>query len=454
MREKDKFILDIKRLGINGEGIGYYNKLAIFVNDAIPGEGVDIEITKVEKNMAFGKVLDYKKKSPNRVEPLCPYFKDCGGCNVLHINYEEMLKLKRDLVIESIQRYTKINYKTFEIRPTQASPKPTNYRNKSQVPVRRNIDGNYETCMIKAKSNELISVSDCLVNDEIINRLNKEILKIADELEIPPYLPKYNRGVLRYLAIRVNKKGEAMVCFICYEKNEKIKELAKKVINLENVISVYENFNTGTKATELYGEVTNLLEGKEFLIEQIGNIKYQLTPKTFFQLNTLQAENMFNAVLKACKLSKKERVLDAYCGVGAIGLYLAKMAREVVGIESNPDSIKAAIANAKLNKINNAKFIEGDATALLPEMVENGEVFDILVADPPRTGLGNDFINAIIKSNVKRFIYVSCNPSTLAKDLEQLKNNYKINSITPFDMFPGSVHVETVCCLSRKNFEK
>ncbi len=182
MKEKDKFILDIKRLGINGEGIGYYNKLAIFVNDAIPGEGVNVEVTKVEKNMAFAKVLEYKKKSINRIDVKCPYYKDCGGCNVLHIKYEEMLKLKRDLIIESLQRYTKINPKSFEIRETIASPKPFNYRNKSQVPVRKNLDGFYETCMIKAKSNELINVKDCLINDELINKLNKEILNIADEL--------------------------------------------------------------------------------------------------------------------------------------------------------------------------------------------------------------------------------------------------------------------------------
>ncbi len=451
MREKDKFILDIKRLGINGEGIGYYNKLAIFVNDAIPGEGVNVEITKVDKKMAFAKVIDYKKKSPNRVEVPCSYYKDCGGCNALHIKYEEMLNLKRDLVIESINRYTSINSKSFEIRPTVASPKPFNYRNKSQVPVRRNLDGNFETCMIKAKSNELVKVEDCLVNDEIINRLNKEILKLASELEIPPYLAKYSRGVLRYLAIRVNKKGEAMVCFICYEKNEKIKELAKRVIKLDNVVSVYENFNLSTKATELYGEETKLLEGSEFLIEQIGNIKYQLTPTTFFQLNTLQAENMFNQILKLAKLSRKERVLDAYCGVGAIGLYLAKMAKEVVGIETNPNSVLAAKANAKLNKINNAKFIEGDAKELLPQMIDNNESFDIIVADPPRTGLGEDFINAILKAEIKRFIYVSCNPSTLAKDLELLKDKYKISSITPYDMFPGSVHVESISLLVRKD---
>ena len=451
MKEKDKFILDIKRLGINGEGIGYYNKLAIFVNDAIPGEGVNVEVTKVDKKMAFAKILEYKKKSPNRIEAQCPYYKDCGGCNVLHIKYEEMLKLKKDFVIESLQRYTNINPKSFEIRETIASPKIFNYRNKSQVPVRKNLDGNYETCMIKAKSNELINVKDCLVNDEIINDLNKKILTLADELGIPPYLAKYNRGVLRYLSIRVNKKGEAMVCFICYEKNEKIKELAKRVIALENVKSVYENFNNSSKATEIYGPITNHLEGDIFLIEPIGNVKYQLTPTTFFQLNTLQAENMFNLVLKACKLSKKERVLDAYCGVGAIGLYLAKMAKEVVGIENNPSSVEAAKANAKLNKINNAKFILGDATELLPKMLENNDSFDVIVADPPRTGLGENFVDAILNSGIKRFIYVSCNPSTLAKDLELLKQKYNINSITPLDMFPGSVHVECVAHLTWKH---
>lgn len=449
MKINDKFILDIKRLGINGEGIGYYNKLAVFVEDAIPGEGVDVTVTKVLDNMAFAKINQYKKISPNRQNPPCPYYDECGGCNVLHINYDEMLNLKRESVIESLNRYSNINSKTFEIRKTISSPKIINYRNKSQVPLKK-INDSYQTCMIKSKSNELIGIDDCLANDELINELNKKILKIADELSIPPYLAKYNRGVLRYLAIRVNKKKEAMVCFVCYEKNEKIKELAKRTINLPNVISVYENFNDSKKNLEIYGAITNHLEGKEFLIEQIGNIKYQLGPTTFFQLNTHQAENMFNIILKSAKLSKKERVLDAFCGVGAIGLYLAKMSKEVIGIETNKESIKYANLNAKLNKINNAKFIEGNAIELLPKMLLN-ETFDVIIADPPRTGLGNEFIKAIINSNIKRFIYVSCNPSTLAKDLELLRKAYNINSITPLDMFPGTMHCESITLLTRKN---
>ena len=189
--------------------------------------------------------------------------------------------------------------------------------------------------------------------------------------------------------------------------------------------------------------------GDKFIVENLGKIKYQIYPTTFFQLNTLQAEQLFNEVLKSCKLSFKETVLDAYCGVGTIGLFLAKMSKEVIGIEYNKDSVIAATENAKLNNIKNSKFFQGDATELLPKMINDGYNFDVVVVDPPRVGLGEKFIETILNTNIKRIVYVSCNPSTLAKDLNLLKEKYKVNYITPFDMFPQTPLVESVCVLTK-----
>ncbi len=448
MNEKDNFILDIKRLGINGEGIGFYNKTAVFVKNAIPGEGHNIEITKKDNKMAFGKTIEIKRISKDRIVPECQYFEECGGCNVSHISYKRMLEFKKESIIEALNRYTSLNPRSFEIKDTVPSDDIFYYRNRSQLNV-KSVDSKYSVCMLKPNTNHIVPINNCLVQKKKINEINNEVVKLAEEMGISCYIAKYQRGVLRYLITRVNEQNEALVCFVCGEKNSKIKELAKKVIQIEGVKGVYEAFNSSKKEIGFFSEEPVLLEGQPYIIEKLGKISYKIYPNTFFQLNTKQAEKMMEIVLKNSKLSLKERVLDAYCGVGAIGLYLAKMAKEVVGIEYNKDAVIAANENAKLNKIKNAKFLQADATLLLPQLLKE-ESFDVLVVDPPRTGLTNEFINEVNNAKINRLIYVSCNPSTLAKDLEKLSNVYKINSITPIDMFPQTALTEAVVTLTLK----
>ena len=445
----DNFILDIKRLGINGEGIGFYNHVAIFVDGAIPGEGHNVTVTKVLDKMAFAKTVEIKHISEDRKIPECSYYNECGGCNTMHISQSKMAELKRDILIESINRYTKINTKKFEIKPTVTSNQ-FEYRNRSQLQVVKNINGS-SVAMTKANSNIAVSIDNCLVQKNVINELNNKICKLIDKLNVSIFSYKNNKGIIRYITIRVNKKGEALVCLVCYEKSDKVNELAKEVIKLDNVIGVYKSFNNNLDSgAEIVGHDIELLEGKACIVETLGKIKYQIYPNTFFQLNSEQAEAMYDIVLKSCKLSFKERVLDAYCGVGSIGLYLAHNAKEVIGIEYNKDSVIAATENAKLNKINNAKFMQGNAHELLPKLIKDGVTFDCIVVDPPRTGLDDKFINAILESNVKRLIYVSCNPSTLAKNLGRLIEKYNINSITPIDMFPNTALIESVTVLTLK----
>jgi 23S rRNA (uracil-5-)-methyltransferase RumA len=445
----DNFILDIKRLGINGEGIGFYNHVAIFVDGAIPGEGHNVTVTKVLDKMAFAKTVEIKHISEDRKIPECSYYNECGGCNTMHISQSKMAELKRDILIESINRYTKINTKKFEIKPTVTSNQ-FEYRNRSQLQVVKNINGS-SVAMTKANSNIAVSIDNCLVQKNVINELNNKICNLIDKLNVSIFSYKNNKGIIRYITIRVNKKGEALVCIVCFEKSDKVNELAKEVIKLDNVIGVYKSFNNNLDSgAEIVGKDIELLEGKACIVETLGKIKYQIYPNTFFQLNSEQAEAMYDIVLKSCKLSFKERVLDAYCGVGSIGLYLAHNAKEVIGIEYNKDSVIAATENAKLNKINNAKFMQGNAHELLPKLIKDGVTFDCIVVDPPRTGLDDKFINAILESNVKRLIYVSCNPSTLAKNLGRLIEKYNINSITPIDMFPNTALIESVTVLTLK----
>ncbi len=452
MREKDNFILDIKRLGINGEGIGFYNRMAVFVDGAIPGEGHNVEVIKQDSKYLLAKTIEIKRPSKDRVNPSCPYYTDCGGCNVSHISYDKMLEFKKEMVVEAISRYTSLNPRSFEIKNTIPSEDKFHYRNRSQLAV-KSVDGRLTVTMLKPNSNSIVPIDSCLVQKKRINTLNREILHIAENLGISAYMAKFGRGILRYIILRVNEKDEALVCFVIGEKSNKLKELAKRTIELPGVIGVYESFNDAKKEVGFFGTDPKLLEGDSYIIESLGKIQYRIYPNTFFQLNTKQAKVMMDIVLRACKLSFKERVLDAYSGVGAIGLYLAHMAKEVVGIEYNKDAVEAANENAKINKIKNAKFLQGDAALLLPKLLEE-MTFDVVVVDPPRTGLEEAFINSLLDSQIKRIIYVSCNPATLAKDIEKLSITYKVNSITPLDMFPQTALVETITTLVRVETKK
>ena len=234
MNVNDEFILDIKRLGINGEGIGYYNKLAIFVPNAIPREGHNVKITKLEKKYAYAESLEMKTKSDSRIEPVCPHFKDCGACQVMHIDYDKMLEFKRDLLIESLTKYTKLNPRSFEIRKTIPSPKQLNYRNRSIQNIRRTKDG-LKIFMIKENSNNLVPIDKCLVEDNVINNINNKIISIGNKLNIDTYNQKLKKGALKYVSIRVNELGDALVTFICHERDNKINKLAEELINVLNV---------------------------------------------------------------------------------------------------------------------------------------------------------------------------------------------------------------------------
>lgn len=448
MKENDQFILDIKRLGINGEGIGFYKRLAVFVDGAIPGEGHNVCVTKVLDKMAFAKTTEIKHASPDRIEITCPHYNECGGCNVSHIKYNRMLELKRDLIIETLNRYTKLNPRKFEIKPTLRSEDIFNYRNRSIGSIRK-VNDKYSICMTNPVSNEVHPINSCMLQNPVINELNEQILKLAYDMNISLYIPKFNRGILRYLSIRVNSKNEALVCLICGEKSNKIKELASEIIKLDNVKGVYENFNNSKKESVFFGLEMNLLEGEAFIVEELNNVKYKLYPNTFFHLNTKQTNNLYETVLKTLKLSRKETVLFPNSGVGLLPLYLSKMTKEVIGIEYNKDLIAYANENAKLNKISNAKFYQGDSVQLLPKMLEDKEV-DIIVLESSKTGIDESIIKTINNSNIKKIVYVSSNMVSMAKDLDKLSVNYNINSITPIDLLPQTTNIESVCMLSLK----
>lgn len=446
LRENDEVIVDIKRLGINGEGIAFYKKLAIFVEGALPGEGVNVRITKILKNMAFAEVIDFKHTSPSRVEPKCSYYGKCGGCQVMHVDYQKMLEYKRELVLEAITRYTKLNPRSFETFKTMGMESPYGYRFKSSLPLRR--DEVTSVGMIKANTNIVVPINSCLNQNDIINNINKEVCKLIDKLGIEVYDHKENKGLIRYVVVRVSHfNKDAQVTLVVSKKETNLKPLAKAIMNIEHVVSVFESYNDGD-GVSIFG-TTKKLEGKDTITETIGSYKFELGPDTFFQLNPVQTEKLYEVVKKAAKLSMKETVLDLYCGVGTIGLYLSKLAKEIVGVEVNEVSIENAKTNAVINKVRNASFFAGSVDEVLPKVLREKPA-DVLVCDPPRTGLGEYVCKTILKNEIKRVVYVSCNPATLAKDLAILSEKYKVNWIQPVDMFPNSSHVESIVLLTHK----
>ena len=450
----DEIFLDIKRVGINGEGIGYYKKLAIFVDGVLPKENVLVKITKLYRGYATAEVLEIKTPSADRVEPFCPYYTKCGGCSLQHVNYKATGDIKRDILMESITRYTKINPRSFEVKPTILMDNPKNYRAKVNLPAKNGIHGTVFG-LYAPNSEKFIRIKGCDVQNEEINKIMDEVAKAMDKLAVKAYDPKNRKGYVRYLVARASVYSkEIQVTLILTKELPVMKELAEEIMKNTKVTSVYYSINNNFEDASIFGKDIVKVLGKDSIKEKIGDYYYNLLPNSFFQLNPEQAKLLYDEVKKACKLSFKENVLDAYCGVGSIGIYLAKWAKEVVGVESNKQAVLNAKENAQLNKLKNIRFIEGNASNVLPYLVKDHFIPDVMVFDPPRTGMTPDIKEAIAKCLPKRIVYVSCNPASLAKDLAELTQNYQVKYIQPIDMFPFSAHVESVCCLELKKVQK
>ncbi len=436
-------ILDIKRLGINGEGIAFYKKQTIFVLNAIPKEVVEVKIIEANDKYAKGVVTRYIEQSVDRQIPKCKYYNRCGGCQMQHIAYDKQLEFKKEIVMESLRKYSGLNPRSFEVRNVIGMDNPYGYRNKSSLPT--SYDGNRSVVGIyQLNDQKLVFIDECIIQHELINKINNEILKLMDKNTITAFNHKTNEGHIKYIVCRVGLKTlEAQVTLVVNQESSKINKLAKDIIKLENVVSVYKS---DTPEFGIFGKNLILLEGKKEIIEKLGRFNFQLLPNSFFQLNPVQTEKLYDLIKKSAKLSNKEVVLDAYCGVGTISLWISKNAKKVVGIDSNKEAILNAKENALLNNIKNVEFYAGD----IYKTVDNLEYdFDVLICDPPRTGLDkmSDFI---LKKLPKRVIYVSCNPAMLSKDLKKLKEKYIVNQIELIDMFPNTSHVECVCQLSLK----
>lgn len=437
--------VDIIDYSYDALGIGKIENFPIFVSNALIGETVLVKLTIVKKNLAFGEQIEVVKKSSNRVTPKCKYFNLCGGCQLMHMNYEEQLKFKQTILQNNITKIAKIN--NILVKPTIGMSNPYKYRNKVIQPAAFNIKSYLG--MYKAKSHEVIEVFDCLVRDDLINEIFSFISQRLDSLKISIYDEKTYKGILRNVVI---KKGfytnEIMIVFVA-TSSKNFNVLVDDLINKFNQIkSIYVNINK-SKNNNILTEKNILLYGEKYIKDVLMEYNFKIGPLSFYQINTLQTEKLFNLAYKLAAPKIKENALDAYCGIGSIGLPISSKYNKMYGIEIVSESIEIANDIIHENKIDNAIYKVLDSKDINNIMIIND--INTVYVDPPRKGLDSKFITELINSKVNKLVYISCNPATLARDINTLvsEGNFTLKEVTPVDMFPQTIHIESVALLER-----
>ncbi|HAQ57033.1 MAG TPA: 23S rRNA (uracil(1939)-C(5))-methyltransferase RlmD [Acholeplasmatales bacterium] len=442
--------LDVKKQGINGEGIGYHEQLAVFVPGAIALETVQVEIVDTKPGFAIGRMLSVTKTSEKRVTPPCSYFEKCGGCQMQHIDYAEQLKSKRHLLKQALKRYTTQDPDRIDIRKTIGMKNPFGYRNKAQMPF-SNTNFGLALGLYEVNSNRFVQIDECIVQDPVVNAVNKKILTLLTEAKYVAYDHMNREGILLNLITRHMKStGAVQVTLVVTRKPDGIAAIASKIMHeLPQVKSVFLTVNA-PKNTSMFGHSIELLQGVPQIEEKIGDYSFKLSPDAFHQLNTDQMLLLYEEIRKAALLTGVERVVDCYSGIGITSILLARQAASVVGIDYAEASVKDAKQNAIANRVKNVVFIQDRVEKALPDLLAKKGVPDVIIFDPPRTGIEDAVIAEVIKAKAPRLVYVSCNPSTLAKNLHDLEAYYNIVYIQPIDMFPHTAGVESLTLLTRK----
>ena len=455
MKKNEKIVLTIEDIGVNGEGIGKIDGYTLFVKDALIGDTVEAVITKPKKNYAYAKMLKVLTSSPNRVEMRCPVARQCGGCQIQELSYEAQLDFKTKKVYGNLERIGGFAPELLDevMEPICGMENPFNYRNKAQFPIGTDKEGNIVTGFYAGRTHQIIPNMEC----ELGVGVNQEILKIIvdfmNEYHISAYDETTQRGLVRHVLIRYGfTTKEIMVCLVINgDKIPKSEKLVDMLVQIEGMTSITYSVNR-ENTNVIMGKEIGILWGQGYITDYIGDVKYQISPLSFFQVNPVQTEKLYGLALEYAGLEGNETVWDLYCGIGTISLFLAQKAKKVYGVEIVPQAIEDARNNAKINGIENAEFFVGKAEEVLPEQYEKNNVYaDVIVVDPPRKGCDETLLHTMVKMNPERIVYVSCDSATLARDLKYLcENGYEIKKVRPVDQFPHTVHVETVCLLSNR----
>lgn len=438
-------IIDLNHLG---QGVGKLDDFVYFVDGGIIGDVLDVKIKEVKKSYAICEIIKIINKSPLRVESKCEHYPMCGGCQILDLSYDEQLKYKKSRVYNELKKAS-INLDTAEIFDTIGMENPYRYRNKTALSVGK-INGKIAIGTYEQKSHQVVQIDKCLLQDELADKTVKIAKEIFEKYNVEPYNEITKKGCIRHIVMRISRDKEIMLIIVT-----NMEELpnAKKIVEeftskLPQIKTIVQNINNKSGSLIL-GYKNKTLFGDGTIIDYIEDFKFVISPHTFFQVNSEQTLKLYEKAIEYAELDKNDICFDLYCGIGTISLMAAQKSKKVYGVEIVEQSIKDAIQNSKVNRIYNTEFVTGKVENILPKMYKKGIQVDVIIVDPPRKGCEKEVIEAIANIHPKRVVYVSCNPSTLARDLKLLQDkNFLIKKVQPVDMFSHSTHVETVVKLT------
>ena len=458
IKKNETYIVDIIDQGYEGEGIAKIDGYTIFIPGVIKEEKCKILILKTTKSHAFGKVLEIINPSKDRVETKCITYQKCGGCSLRHMNYEATLKLKREIVQNLVDKTLE---NKIEVRQTIGMKEPYNYRNKAQYPIGYDKQGNITTGVFANRTHDIIPMQGCKIQHPISEYIAKLVVSFLQANHIPAYQEKTTQGIFRHVVVKIGKKTKEVMCV--FVVNQKVIPKEKELVDylLQNFKKEYPEYVLKTIIKNINPKNTNVILGNQnivlygdgYIYDKLGDYTFKISPMSFYQVNPVQTEILYNEAIKGANIQKEDVVLDLYCGIGTIGIYASAFAKKVYGIEIVEQAIEDAKENAKENSIENIEFICGDVEPTLADLLNNRKVQpNVILVDPPRRGLDNVTIQNILKVQPQKVVYISCNPATMVRDLKQLEGRYKIKGIQPVDMFPFTSHVECVAVLQLKKF--
>lgn len=447
IKKNDCFNVDIIDVGSNGEGIAKIDNFTLFIEGALPLEKAHVKIVKLNKNFGFAKLLEILEPSPDRITPSCEYYNKCGGCNTMHINYDNQLKIKTNQVKNNLRKISKLD---INVPLTLGMQNPYFYRNKASFPVGFINNSILKIGFYKPRSHDIVDIDKCIIQHPVNDIIFKKMKNFVLSSGISVYDESKHKGILRHVMTRVNKFGKVILCLVVNTNKFNYKnELLHEFEDVKSIDSIVVNYNT-KKGNVILGEKLDVLYGTGYLVDFIHDIKFNISPLSFYQVNSSQTEVLYNKVLEFCDLKGNEIVVDAYCGIGSISLFIAKNCKKVYGVEVVESAIIDAKQNAIINDIDNVEFILGKSEDVIPNLLADQIQPDTIIVDPPRKGCDKDLLKSIGESGIKKIVYVSCDNATMCRDILYLSEfGYSLSKIQPVDMFCHSIHVEVVCELVR-----
>ena len=446
MKKNDEIKIEITALNSDGYGVGRYLGEVVFVPNTLPGETVEAHIIKCAKNYSVGKLMRVLAPSKDRIEPKCKYFYSCGGCDFQFMNYDAQSKEKCESALKNIN---KLSGESLTIDKIISSDEQFFYRNKAQFPIKM-VNGEVKIGFFAPRSHRIVDIDECILQQKQCNKIINVLREAINKFNVSVYDEETHSGVLRHAVAR--NACEGLMLILVANSNKKLPQdfidfIAKSLTSIKSII---QNVNT-QKGNVILGNDCITLWGNDFVRDEMCGITFNLRPKAFLQINTKQTENLYSRALELAQIDKDDIVFDAYCGIGIMSLMLAKKCKKLIGVEIVPEAIASAIEAAKINDVKNAEFLVGACEDVLPNLILKDQKPDVLVVDPPRAGCEESLLEAISKAEIKKIVYVSCNPSTLARDIKILSEfGYAASNLTFVDMFPQTKHIETVVLLNKQ----